>query len=53
MSGAAPPATHVRDSKDHVYIVMLDGSVCWEPTDEDFETWKDEWRDLSGEEEWD
>ena len=35
------------------YLALPDGSVAWEPTEEDYELWREEMRDLISEVEWD
>lgn len=37
-----PPTGQV----DRVYMLMPDGTICWEPTEADAETWREEQRDL-------
>lgn len=33
--------------EDGTYIVMIDGSVRWEPCEEDIEAWREEAEDLT------
>jgi hypothetical protein len=39
--------------EEHTYLCLPDGTVVWEPGEEDFALWRDEVRDLMDDVEWD
>jgi hypothetical protein len=41
------------DKADLTYLRMPDGTVVWEPSEDDFALWRDEVSDLTPDVEWD